>query len=285
MPIPLYGEQVLLISAIPGDTTSISKEQYFYISNLNTHGQVNNSILPFVQDREVSGRGYMPDAISKTAPGTKPNQLSFKEVDITYIQPFQGDILQQDRFGSALRFSSTHKQLDAYQKKPFWTGNKQNDPFLSLTCGIKDAMTGRSISKYYSIEDPTKDASYIYLTSSQKFKSFKLSQSKVGAGVDPLNMYTKPQVIIGSDRLIFNAKKDELILTSKKDVKIATPKWQVDMDEFFTLFDELLQEMQKVYSGMHFYNTPMGGPTLPNPAATSAIMQIISRYKQMTQGG
>ena len=92
-------------------------------------------------------------------------------------------------------------------------------------------------------------------------------------------------VVINSDRILFNSKVDSILLSGATTVAISTPKWAVDMDEFFTLFDELLQEMQKVYSGMHFYNTPMGGPTLPNPAATSAIMQIISRYKQMTQGG
>ena len=52
---------------------------------------------------------------------------------------------------------------------------------------------------------------------------FDLAQPKVGKQVDKLNIYNESQVIIGANRLIFNARKDELILVSKKDVKIATP--------------------------------------------------------------
>jgi len=54
------------------------------------------------------------------------------------------------------------------------------------------------------------------------------------------------------------------------------------MDEFFTLFDQLLQMLQMVLSGAKPFPTPMGGPTLPNPAIAD-IIQIITKYKQMTQ--
>ena len=195
----------------------------------------------------VDGGNYAPTPIVKVGVGKKPSQLSFKEQDIVYIQPYQGDQNFPDRFGSILRMSSTHlpAELISYKKKPFWTGTKKGDPFVSLTCGVKDARTGRSIDKYYSIENPDDDSAFIYLTSSQKFNKFKLSQKKIGAKVKTLNAYDKPQVIIGSDRLLFNARKDEIILVAKKDVKIATPKWQTDMDEFFTQMLKLIEEVIK----------------------------------------
>ena len=247
MPIPLYGEQVLCIQQPDGLSIKRGENKWYYTQVVNTHGNVNNSILPFLQDMGVGGGNYAPTPIVKVGQGKKPKQLSFKEQDIVYIQPFQGDTNHPDRFGSILRFSSTHLPSETfyYKKKPFWTGTKKGDPIVTLTCGVKDARTGRSVDKYYSIEAPDDDASFVYLTSSQKFNKFKLAQKKQGAKVDNLKTYAKSQVIIGADRLVFNARKDEIILVAKKDVKIATPKWQTDMDEFFTQMLKLIEEVIK----------------------------------------
>ena len=247
MPIPLYGEQVLCIQQPSGKALKRGENVWYYTQVVNTHGNINNSILPFLQDLGVQGGSYAPTPIVKTGVGQKPGQLSFKEKDIVYIQPFQGDTNYPDRFGSILRFSSTHlpPQTVFYRKKPFFTGAKQGDPIVTLTCGVKDARTGRSIDKYYAIEDPDKDSAFIYLTSSQKFNKFPLAQKKLGAKVVKMNVYQKPQVIIGSDRLVFNARKDEIVLVAKKDVKVVTPKWQTDMDEFFTQMLKLIEEVIK----------------------------------------
>ena len=230
----------------------------------------------------VGGGSYAPTPIVKVGVGQKPSQLSFKEQDIVYIQPFQGDTNHPDRFGSILRFSSTHlpSELLYYKKKPFWTGSKKGDPFVSLTCGVKDARTGRSVDKYYSIENPDDDSAFIYLTS-QKFNKFKLAQKKVGAKVKTLNAYVKPQVIIGSDRILFNARKDEIILVAKKDVKIATPKWQADMDEFFTQIEALLKTLVAQGDGSKPYSTPTG-PTGPS-AALGDLKKIQEAIKKMKQ--
>lgn len=245
MPIPLYGEQVLCISQPDGKATKRGQNKWYYTQVVNTHGNVNNSVLPFLQDLGVGGATYTPTPIVKVGVGQKPTQLSFKEQDIVYIQPYQGDTNHPDRFGSILRFSSTHlpAQTLFYKKKPFWTGTTKGDPFVALTCGVKDARTGRSLDKYYAIEAPDDDSAFIYLASSQKFNKFKLAQKKIGTGVLKMNVYNKPQVIIGSDRLVFNARKGEILLAAKKDVKIATPAWQTDMDEFFTQVLKLIEEV------------------------------------------
>tara|TARA_R110001592_G_scaffold42195_2_gene137149 strand:+ start:1654 stop:2751 length:1098 start_codon:yes stop_codon:yes gene_type:complete len=243
VPIPLYGEQVLLLSAYDGEATIPNQNKFYYTATINTQGQVNNSILPFMQDSAIEGGSYAATAITAQGKGQKPEQFDYTEKDITYIQPFQGDTNYQDRFGSVLRFSSTHDDISKYKKKPFWEGSTPNDPFVALTNGVKDSRTGKSIDKYYSIENPMDDAGYIYMSSTQKFKKFKLSQDKVGANVLKMNEYDKPQVIIGSDRLIFNARIDEIVLVSKKDVKVATPNWKTDMDEFFTQMLRLIEEV------------------------------------------
>ena len=112
-----------------------------------------------------------------------------------------------------------------------------------LTCGVKESRAGGSANKYFAIEDPDKDDAFIYLTSSQKFNGFKLAQKNIGSAVKKLNLYDKPQVIIGSDRLVFNARKDEILLIAKKDVKIVTKSWHSDMDEFFDQVLKLIEEV------------------------------------------
>jgi len=260
MPIPLYGEQVLCFSQPDGKSIKRSENKWYYTQVINTHGNVNNAILPFLQDKGVGGGNYGPNPIVKAGQGKKPGQISFTEQDITYIQPFQGDINYPDRYGSILRFSATANLKDCvkYQNKPFFKGNKPGDPFVGITCGVKDARSGRSITKYYAVEDPTKDSSFIYLTSSQYFDKFKFSQKKVGKDVKALNSYRNSQVIIGAERLVFDARKDEIVIVSKKDVKIATPKWQTDMDMFFTQMLKLIEEVIKQNKNLEAAHNEIG---------------------------
>jgi len=283
MPIPLYGEQVLCFSQPDGKTEGQGEQVWYYSQVVNTHGNVNNAILPFLQDKGTENVEYGSNPIVKTSKGKLPEQLSFKEQDITFIQPFQGDINLPDRFGSILRFSSTHAKGDlaSYLKKPFWEGATDGDPFVSLTCGVKDARSGKSVDKYYAIENPEDDSSFIYLTSSQKIPKFKFAQDNVGLDVLKLSKYDKSQVIIGADRLVFNARKDELVLISKKDVKIATPEWQTDMDEFFTQMEAWLMICIEQAEGKKPYATPAGptGPSLALPDLKK-VHEAIKKMKQ-----
>ena len=283
MPIPLYGEQVICTSLVDGQTETTGDNRWYYTQVVNSHGNVNNAILPFLQDKGADEGNYSANAIVKTSAGGMPEQLSFTEQDITFIQPFQGDINLPDRFGSILRFSSTHAKGDLapYLKKPFWEGATDGDPFVSLTCGVKDARSGKSTDKFYAIENPEDDSSFIYLTSSQKIPKFKFAQGKAGKDVLELSKYDNGQVIIGSDRLVFNARKDEIVLVSKKDVKIATPGWQTDMDEFFNQMEAFIMICIEQAEGKKPYATP-AGPTGPS-AALPQLKKLHEAIKKMKQ--
>jgi hypothetical protein len=275
--VPIYGEQVLCFSAVDGRTEDLKTEKMYYTGLLNAHGQVNNTIMPYIQDAGTGGSTYSSDGISIVNPGQPPEQISFEEKDIVTLQPFQGDILRQDRFGSALRFSSTHLNLGKYKNKPFWKGAKAGDPFVALTCGMKGE------GEYYTIEDPNEDKSFIYLTTTQKITKYRLAQAKIGDQVAPIGKYSDSQIIINSNRLVLNSKKDEIVLIAKKDVKVATPKWQVDMDAFFTLFDELLGELQKTGPGMPNQYIVGIGLSIGNPLLMAAAMKLKSKLAKMKQ--
>jgi len=270
--VPLYGEQVIIFSAIDGKTPNTKKEQYYYLPYVNTHAQVNNGIMPFIQDTKAKSNSYGTSGISSTSKSKKPEQISFEEKDIVTIQPYQGDTILQDRFGSSLRFSSTHKKLDKYLQSPIWEGSSVGDPFIALTCGID----GATKDDYYTIENPDKDASLIYLSSTQKINNLKLAQQKIGQKTKPLSSYKNPQVIISSNRLIFNAREDELVLVSKKDIKLATPNWSVDVDNLVTQLEALVTAITKM-------THPTGvGPSGP-PINIADFAKILTEIKLMKQ--
>jgi hypothetical protein len=248
--VPLYGEQVIVFSAIDGRTEDTKTDLYYYLPWINTHGIINNGIMPYIHDTIPEDKGYGTYAVSSPFKSKEPEQLSFEEKNIVTIQPYQGDNIIQDRFGSILRFTSTHKNLDAYSQEPFWDSETAGDPLVALSCGVDgtDQEDG-----YFTIENPDKDAAFIYLSKSHKISNLTLAQPKVGKEVKPVSSYDKSQVVIGSNRLIFNARVEEIVLCAKKDVKIATPAWQTDMDEFFTLMlaflDEVINQNENIQAG------------------------------------
>ena len=291
--VPLYGEQVLVYSAIDGQAESLFQQRYYYLCLVNAHGTVNNTIMPFIQESQVSGRGYSADGISKVSPGSEPKQISFEKKDILPIQPFQGDTIRASRFGSVLRFGSTHvKDLDKYKEKPFWgQDGTAGDPFISLTCEVKGLTDGYSgdpasgtYDPYYKIEKPDDDKSFIYLTSKQKIKDFELAQPKMGqTPEEPKKLigFEESQVIIGSERLIFNARKEEIIMLSSKDIKFCTPAWQIDGDHYFTQISEWLKVCVDLAEGIERYATP-AGPT-GKSSALERLKEIQEEVEKMRQ--
>ena len=279
--VPLYGEQVICFTAIDGKAPVRSEHRLYYLPfTLNVHSNINNNILPFIYNSVADEITYSEDGITVLNPDGVPDQLSFDvERDIVAIQPFQGDTIIQSRYGSVLRFSGTHAEIGPYKETPFYRNGKVGDPFIALTCEVKGVTTGDSQNDFYKVEEPNQDGSFLYMSSTQKFTRLNLAQPSLGTGVQA--GYQKPQVIIGSDRLIFNAKNDELILVSATDVKVSTPKWATDMDDFFSLIEELMEEIDKIANTKETIATGAG----PTGIATNAakFTDILSRFQRMKQ--
>ena len=117
--VPLYGETVLTIPVTgimgPGGS-SVTRENdpvgLYYLPMLpDIHSNINHSIL----DNAFGGDGTLESALSQRNEGTyiqqpltEDKQVTFRERFVAPIQPFQGDFITQDRFGSAIRMSGTH---------------------------------------------------------------------------------------------------------------------------------------------------------------------------------
>ena len=133
------------------------------------------------------------------------------------LLPFDGDRIFQGRQGNSLRFSTTTK---LYNNINEWSSvGNEYDPITILTNGFDS----NSKDVYY-VEKINKDLSSIYLTSTQ---SIPLKTDKTGVLnnlTNPIEIskYIGPQVIINSDRVILNSKKDEVMLFAKTNIELNT---------------------------------------------------------------
>jgi hypothetical protein len=148
---------------------------------------------------------------------SNPGITFVENSDIRPLIPFEGDHIIQGRQGATLRFSSTTK---LYNNLNEWSnvGNEDN-PITILTNGLSF-----NPKKQYYVEQINKDASSIYLTSTQKIP---LQTDKTGVLnnlTNPLNApdYFNSQVIFNADRITLNSKKDEVMIFAKTNVEINT---------------------------------------------------------------
>lgn len=316
--VPLPGEIVLLLQGPDYINTADPGLSHYYISTISTLGNINHNVRPIprarfpkIQDSKAQNavnldagitRSTLAIAANRDDIGTQtkdavdgatteyidtlnsllsPERLtSFITKEVKPLQHFQGDQILQSRFGNAIRLSSTHtlnqNSNGAYLKYPYWKGEQSNDPFIAITCGIND-----NDRTNFAIENPDADDSSIMLSSRQRIQNMTLSQPKRVSGFTAMTSYANPQIVITSDRLVFNSKQDEILLSGKKTVGIATPGWAMDMNKMFDILEGILTELAALTSAQATFVTGVG-PT--GPATNAAVIQeLLGSLRNMKQ--
>lgn len=160
----------------------------------------------------------------------KPGKYFTPDKTIQSLLPLEGDIIYEGRFGQSLRFGGTVEEgtsgVDEGKEKlkrfkGTWAiGDRVGAPIVILRNGQK---LGGDATKSY-VEDINKDPSSIYITNGQiiPLKVANTNQ-KAWAGSAP-SVYDGNQIILASDRLIFNSKKGEIMLFATAPIGISTPK-------------------------------------------------------------
>tara|TARA_Y100000034_G_scaffold98110_1_gene120045 strand:- start:1393 stop:2685 length:1293 start_codon:yes stop_codon:yes gene_type:complete len=171
--------------------------------------------------------------------GDRYNIRAFKELNaIREIKSYEGDITFNGRFGQSIRFGSNVTELTEKLKKNFPSGGpidtKGTDsysPNIIMRAGQAIA-TENSAGEPSSwdldvwnnqkpvLEDINADASSIWITTNQIIGLTKSVKSKVKK-LDPKDFDGK-QIILNSDRLIFNSKLSDIFLYSSRDINLIT---------------------------------------------------------------
>lgn len=282
--LPVVGEQVVVFKG-PSDFISglgSGKTVFYYMSPLALQGNVNNNIIKnstLLQGLIVGGSyGFAGAGVSNTnnASSTDEKNKEFVEVsDLSQLQPFAGDVIHEGRFGNSIRFGYTPDNADS-TNKPSWSSTTPESPITIIRNG---AGLSNGYNKFV-IEDINKDDSSIWLGSKQTIK-IQPSQ-KFSLGVTPVSSYEKPQIVINSERVIINSKKDSVLISGKKSVNISTNSWKADMDTIFSqleaITDALLQLAPQLTAAAN-----LGGPVASLTAGGPQLLSTITRVKTQLQ--
>ena len=224
---PLINEIVFLLT-LPdnniGDLVSSSKSYYLSVVALWNHPHHNayptnpNTPPPSqqkdYQQTQVGSVRRVTDQSTEIYLGNTFRERS----NIHPLLPFEGDVIQEGRWGNSIRWGSTVK------KRPNnWSaGDSVNgDPIIILRNGQSPQA---SVEGWIPItEDINTDLTSIYATSTQQIPLNASSTSYVSYKTNkPIipNQYSGNQLILSSGRLVFNSSADHILLSSKKSVNL-----------------------------------------------------------------
>lgn len=209
--IPMVGEMILIFkikSSVP-TTKSYSQEQWFYLSTVDIKSSINHNSIPGYGDVEEVNR--TDDIIGNT----------FKESNVSPLQPYEGDVIVEGRSGNSIRFSSTlEKPFDSnyyIDQSKLFTGKTAGDPILIISNNRKNKP-----AREFVTEDINNDGASVWLTSSQRVTGLSLNHKNMIS--DAANFYNKSQLIGKADRIILSAKQNDIILDAKQGIEINAPK-------------------------------------------------------------
>jgi hypothetical protein len=328
---PLINEYVILIN-IPNNQTGglSSSTSYFYLNPVNVwnhphHDAYPNPIpntngkIPINQSDDYATLGaisgsvrrvgddneYFPDSELNSKSNT--SQFTFEEkANIHPLMPFMGDVLLEGRHGQSIRFGSTARP--PANSKPILINNdwstvgNNGDPITIIRNGQPSSSTDEGWIPI--TEDLNVDLSSIYLTSYQKLDQLKLSSNNfVSYGnkkPELPSLYTSPQIILNSDNILIQSKKDNIFLNSKdsislssiKSVNVDTPSTVIKSNNIFlgdpnavergVKGDTLYNKLDKMLSTLITLTTvlkvnqlwPAGQAALDTGLATTAEMTL-----------
>ena len=165
---------------------------------------------------------------------------TFLEKYILKLRAFEGDRIFEGRWGQSIRFGSTIAASGLFNwfKKDKTTWSKRSDggdPIIILRNGEPEDI---DITKSL-VENIDKDPSSIYITSTQlinidlgdpPLKTYGLNLEGETSALAPIPYIPQlphtykgeSQIILNSDRLILNAKKDTAFLNAEKSISLST---------------------------------------------------------------
>jgi len=238
---PLINELVSIVFlASTGTQNNTNIVTAYYLPSINVWNSQHHNALPdptqepnpnSQQDYEQSSGGLSQDVRRVNDNSTEIDLgEGFNEQINTYpLQSFIGDYLLEGRWGNSIRFGSTIKN-----KPNEWSSIGENgDPILIIRNGQPTDLDQDSWIP--TTENINKDQSSLYLTQGQKLPIEMASETydSYSQGPTKASEYVGNQIILNSDRLIFNAKRDNILLSSNNSISLNSPSSvNIDSSQF-----------------------------------------------------
>ena len=304
---PLENEIVYILplpnSDIQGDVNDVS---YYYFQPVNIWNSVHHNAIP----DPINGNSLPPSqqqdyeqteagAVRRVTDGGSEIDLGdtfVEKLDIKNLQPFEGDIFYEGRWGQSLRFGSTVNNSPISNP---WSRTGQNgDPLTILRNSQYDDGKDAWIPQ---VEDINKQGSSVYMTSTQAIPievSSKSYSSYKTAPTKP-NQFAGEQIILNSGRLLFNTKSDSILMSSKNsinlnavnDVNIDAPRTVIqsktvklgDRDAFESVIlgDKFFTDLNLLLTQMISLGIALPSITPTNPAINTSATAMTQVAIQM----
>jgi len=211
--IPLKNEIVLLIDG-PGqnaDKSSGSLRKYYITIYSLWNNPHHGAFPPAAADPSVDlGKGILES--DKFAP----------------LQITPGDTIIQGRLGQSIRLGG-----GVLEDSPWSDEDNINKPILILRAGQKEVENGFNPI----FEDINTDHSSIYMTTNHIIPLTLANDKRETYDniPDSSNNYEHPQLLLNSDRITLNAKKDDILLSSVNSIGINSDSVNIDGSDYLCL--------------------------------------------------
>ncbi len=239
--IPIRGEIILVTKApSPHASAAAVSQEYYYSNPVSIQSSIHHNGLPGMTDwmnlmnpsnadaREDTRDGIPQSSQGNITPNYTIDPIFVERKDVYPVQPYSGDVILEGRWGQSIRFGSTIDERRNYPQVPTWkkglgeTGN----PIMIISNGTNPETKPRN---EFILEEIDKDDAAIWLTSGQYIKFEPASTFTPSITNKSINLFTKNEyggnaVIIASDRIVFNAKKQEIIGFSKEGIGFSSEK-------------------------------------------------------------
>ena len=236
---PLVNELVLIF-LVPGKDISqnSNSKSYFYLNPISVWN--NNHINAYPNTLAKSSIQPSQQKSYQAIEQGQTRKSSKEEVEYGYNSPlvggtfeersnihpllaFAGDIITEGRWGNSVRLGSTAKTNSILYSNNWSNVGENGNPITIIRNG---QPTDASEEGYLPIiEDINKDLSSIYLTSNQTIPlETTITNNPTISNNQPesIGSYQGSQVMLNSDRLVFNTKADSIILNSQSTISLTS---------------------------------------------------------------
>jgi hypothetical protein len=255
---PLIGELILLTDLpSPLSQVDVNVSQKYYLGTINLW---NNN-----QQNVPSG-----------------NNLGKTFVESSDIRPlvyFEGDRIYQGRKGNGIRFGST---VPLYSNISEWSrnGRPDGDPITIMVNGYVTTDTGSQIP---NIEEINKEMSSIWMTSTQTIPLIPGASivNPINSSLEP-SKYIYSQVILNSDRVTINSKKDEVLLFAKTNLELSTDNIiNLNAGDYIHLNIESKNPNSKILLGTKVNNTVPDEPVLLGGQTHDLLLEMCNTLRRL----
>jgi len=243
---PLINE-IIYVMQFPNQdlgNTNASQTSY-YLNNISIWNHPHHNAYPSLANEPLppQQKKYIETQVGSSKIVVNNNKQiflgkTFKErAYIHPLLPFEGDIIQEGRWGNSIRLGSTVKDTPNNWSSAGFDG----DPLIIIRNG-----QGQQTDQGWIpiVENINNDDSSIYIASTQTVPLEATSTSYVSyvnnTPTSP-SKYSGKQIILNSGRLVFNANNDHMLLSaaksinlnSKESVNIDTPTFIIQSDKMY----------------------------------------------------